>query len=94
MLPEVVLADTLYGSDDNTRKANEMDVDIVSPVMGGSKESPLQHVNYSDKDLRISERRLLKNPRSLRINIDTAPELKRQCRNTTGEQGLNKGFEV
>ena len=48
MLPEVVLADTLYGSDDNTQKANEMGVDIVSPVMGGSKESPLKSFNMSD----------------------------------------------
>jgi len=48
ILPEVVLADTLYGSDDNTLKANEIGVDIVSPVMGGSKESPLKLFNLSD----------------------------------------------
>ncbi len=36
MMPEVVLADRLYGSDDNTQKADEMAVEIVSPVMGGA----------------------------------------------------------
>ena len=48
MLPEVVLADTLYGSDDNTLNANEMGVDVISPVMGCSKESPLKFFNLSD----------------------------------------------
>jgi hypothetical protein len=38
--PEEVLADSLYGSDDNTEKAKELGVDVVSPVMG--KESAKQ----------------------------------------------------
>lgn len=139
MLPEVVLADTLYGSDDNTRKANEMNVDIVSPVMGGSKESPLQlfnlsgnvtiescaqghtpvktrsknekygasfnsetcnqcpmkekcpakagkkyhYVNYSDKDLRISERRL----------YEESPEFKDKYRYRSGVEATMSQYD-
>jgi hypothetical protein len=45
MMPEVVLADSLYGSDDNTEKAAAMAVEIVSPVMGGTKQGILQAFN-------------------------------------------------
>lgn len=48
MAPSVVLADSLYGSDDNIQKAGELAVDVVSPVMGGSKEGLLQAFNLSD----------------------------------------------
>jgi hypothetical protein len=48
MLPKQVLADALYGSDDNIQKAEKLGVDVVSPVMGGSKENPLQLFNLSD----------------------------------------------
>lgn len=33
--PREVLADSLYGSDDNCRKAEKHDVEVVAPVMGG-----------------------------------------------------------
>jgi len=48
MMPEVVLADSLYGSDDNTQKADEMAVEIVSPVMGGAKDGVLQAFSLSE----------------------------------------------
>jgi len=48
MMPEVVLADSLYGSDDNTEKADEMAVEIVSPVMGGAKDGALQAFSLSE----------------------------------------------
>jgi hypothetical protein len=48
MMPEVVLADSLYGSDDNIQKADEMAVEIVSPVMGGSKDGTLQAFGLSE----------------------------------------------
>ena len=48
MMPEVVLADSLYGSDENTKKANEMAVEIVSPVMGGAKDGALQAFSLSE----------------------------------------------
>jgi len=34
LAPEEVLADSLYGSDENGQKAKEMGVEIISPVMG------------------------------------------------------------
>jgi len=49
MMPKVVLADSLYGSDDNTQKADEMEVEIVSPVMGGAKDGALQEFTLSEK---------------------------------------------
>jgi hypothetical protein len=48
MAPKVVLADSLYGSDDNVQKAGELAVEVVSPVMGGNKEGVLQAFNLSD----------------------------------------------
>ena len=34
LLPEEVLADTAYGSDDNVQQAAALDVEVVSPVSG------------------------------------------------------------
>jgi hypothetical protein len=34
LAPEEILADSLYGSDENGEKAKEMDVEIISPAMG------------------------------------------------------------
>jgi len=48
MMPQVVLADSLYGSDDNNQKADEMAVEIVSPVMGGAKDGALQAFSLSE----------------------------------------------
>jgi hypothetical protein len=48
MMPEVVLADSLYGSDENTQKAGDMAVQIVSPVMGGSKNGTLEAFSLSE----------------------------------------------
>jgi len=36
--PEEVLADSLYGSDENCEKAKERNVEIISPVMGKNKK--------------------------------------------------------
>jgi len=45
LAPEEVLADSLYGSDENGEKAKEMGVEIISPAMGTPKEETL---NLSD----------------------------------------------
>jgi hypothetical protein len=37
--PEEVLADSLYGSDENCQEAKQLDVDLVAPTMGSKKES-------------------------------------------------------
>jgi len=51
LAPEEVLADSLYGSDENSAEAKEMGVEIVSPVMGSSREDriPLSAFQQSDK---------------------------------------------
>jgi hypothetical protein len=41
LAPARVLADSLYGSDENTEKAQEMGVEVVSPAMGMEKDSAL-----------------------------------------------------
>jgi len=41
LAPTQVLADSLYGSDENTEKAKAMGVEIVSPTMGTEKEDTL-----------------------------------------------------
>ncbi len=45
LAPVTLLADSLYGSDDNCERAQEMGVDVISPVMGTPKENSL---NLSD----------------------------------------------
>src|SRR3990172_8365752 len=45
LVPEEVLADSLYGSDENGEKAKEMGVEIISPAMGTPQEETL---NLSD----------------------------------------------
>lgn len=38
LAPEEVLADSLYGSDENCEAAKEMGVEVISPAMGASRE--------------------------------------------------------
>lgn len=51
LAPTELLADTLYGSDDNVEKANELGITVIAPVMG-AKESPLALADFifSDTD--------------------------------------------
>jgi hypothetical protein len=49
--PGEVLADSLYGSDDNCKKASGMGVEMISPAMGSTKEGAV-----SLCDFRFSER--------------------------------------
>ena len=39
--PEEVLADSLYGSDENCQEAKQLGVDLVAPTMGSKKESSI-----------------------------------------------------
>ena len=41
LAPAELLADSLYGSDDNCERAQEMGVDVISPAMGTPKENTL-----------------------------------------------------
>ena len=44
--PEELLADSLYGSDENCQKAAELEVQVIAPAMGSIKKE--DHINLSD----------------------------------------------
>ena len=50
LAPDEVLADSLYGSDENTQKATEMGVDVISPVMGTPNEETLSLAAFPQTD--------------------------------------------
>jgi hypothetical protein len=41
LVPREVLADSLYGSDENRQTARDLGVEVISPVMGAPKEETL-----------------------------------------------------
>jgi len=45
-----ILTDSLYGSDENIEKAKEMNVDVVSPVMGAPKKDAVALSEFSFSD--------------------------------------------
>ena len=47
LAPEQVLADFVYGSDENSRKAEQMGVKVVSPAMGAGKDDALSLSEFS-----------------------------------------------
>ena len=51
LAPKEVLADALYGSDENCQKAEQMDVEIVAPAKGRQKEGAI-----SLSDFAVSEK--------------------------------------
>jgi len=48
--PEEVLADSLYGGDDNCEKARERSVEVISPVIGRPQESELTLADFTWAD--------------------------------------------
>ena len=52
--PKEILADSLYGSDDNCQKAETHDVEVVAPVMGETKKD-----GFSLSDFQISDKGLV-----------------------------------
>jgi hypothetical protein len=48
--PEQVLADSLYGGDDNCQKARECSVEVISPVIGRPHESELTLADFTWDD--------------------------------------------
>ncbi len=46
LAPQEVLTDSLYGSDENSEKAKEMGVEVISPVMGTPKEETLSLADF------------------------------------------------
>ncbi len=47
LAPAQVLADSLYGSDENSEKAEQMGVEVVSPTMGAEKDDTLSLSEFS-----------------------------------------------
>ena len=54
LAPEKLLADSLYGSDDNEQRATEQGVDIVAPTMGSPKKG-----NIGLADFEVSEKNII-----------------------------------
>jgi len=54
--PEEVVADTLYGSDENSQKAKELDVEVVSPARSTKEEGPVSLADFeiSEKGVVVS----------------------------------------
>lgn len=50
LAPAEVLADSLYGSDDNCEKAREMGVDVISPTMGTPNEKTLSLADFQQSE--------------------------------------------
>lgn len=46
LAPAELLADSLYGSDDNCERAQEMGVEVISPTMGTPKENTLSLADF------------------------------------------------
>jgi Transposase DDE domain. len=56
LLPDELLADSLYGSDDNCEKAKECGAEVIAPTMGSQKENviALSDFTFSEKGKVIS----------------------------------------
>ena len=52
--PKEVLADSLYGSDDNIEKAKELAVDVVSPVMGKESAKQITLIDFALSGTRVT----------------------------------------
>lgn len=46
LMPEELLADSLYGSDDNSQRAAQGGVDLIAPTMGAPKKGDLSLVDF------------------------------------------------
>ncbi|MCM2358247.1 MAG: transposase [Geobacteraceae bacterium] len=71
LAPKELLADSLYGSDDNLEQAKELGVEVVSPTMGTQSQAiGLADFAFSDSD-----------------EITACPEGKKPLRTKTGKHG-------
>ena len=50
LVPREVLADSLYGSDENRQTARELGVEVISPVMGAPKDETLSLADFPQTD--------------------------------------------
>jgi DDE family transposase/transposase-like protein DUF772 len=71
LAPTELLADTLYGSDDNVEKAKELGITVIAPVMGAKENATvLADFTFSDTD-----------------KITACPEQQTPIKTKSGEQG-------
>jgi IS5 family transposase len=71
LAPSELLADTLYGSDDNVEKAKEQGITVIAPVMGAKEgATSLADFTFSDTD-----------------EIAACPEQQTPMKRKTGKQG-------
>ncbi|MDO8747167.1 MAG: transposase [Thermodesulfovibrionales bacterium] len=54
LAPEELLADTLYGSDENCQKAEKLGVEVISPAKGAKEEISLSDFKVSEKGYVVS----------------------------------------
>jgi len=54
LLPESLLVDTLYGSDDNVQHAKERGVELVAPTKEGARQAEADNTSSSASDDRLS----------------------------------------
>ena len=74
LAPQELLADSLYGSDDNVEKAKELEVEVISPTMGTQSHAiGLADFVFSDSD-----------------EIIACPEGQKPVRTKTGKNGVIK----
>jgi len=50
LTPEELLADALYGSDENSQEAKELGVEVVAPTMGTKKENSISLSDFESTD--------------------------------------------
>jgi len=78
--PKEILADSLYGSDDNCQKAETHDVEVVAPVMGETKKD-----GFSLSDFQISDKGLV-----LACPLGQAPAKVKQGKPAVGGQARRR----
>jgi len=89
LLPELLTADTIYGSDRNVRECAEVGVKLVSPVGGAEpkKEGPAKH--------RCSiEERALKERLAQRRAEQQTPEWRKEYAARSGIEGVNRALDA
>lgn len=77
--PKEVLADSLYGSDDNCESAKSKDVDLVSPTMGTTKED-----GVTLSDFFISDKR----------EVETCPQGHSPVFSKNKKDRITQGFDI
>ncbi|MCK5805818.1 MAG: transposase, partial [Lentisphaeria bacterium] len=79
--PEEILADTLYGSDDNEQLCEGKDIDLVAPVRGPAPKNA--RFQMTDKQKRLAQRRA----------VEKTEEWAERYRLRAGIEGTNSGLK-